>query len=423
MILNASQRGGGRDLAAHLMKTEENEHVSLHELRGFAAGDLNGAFREAEAVSRGTRCQQYLFSLSLNPPADARVPAEVFERTVDRIEERLGLQGQPRAVVFHEKDGRRHAHCVWSRIDAATMTARPMSFYKQKLTGLSRDLYLEHGWTMPHGIVKSGRRDPTTFTLAEWQQAKRQGMDPRWLKAVLQDCWSRSDGPASFGRSLEEHGFFLGRGDRRGLVVLDHTGEVWSLPRALGLKTKEVRARLGNGAALPDLADVRKRIGEHMRPAIRRHVAESRERFQGRSAKLNDYKAEMTVLHRQTRQKLEERQAADWLATTRVRADRLPRGLRGLWHRITGRYEEVRRQNEAEAQRQRAEQAKNRQSLINAQRSQRAVLEERFKDLRRAQAAQLLELRREIGRYLKFSGETPQAGAAQDMSIGLKLER
>ncbi len=41
MILKGSQRGGGRDLAVHLMKMDDNEHVRLHELRGFV-GDHPG---------------------------------------------------------------------------------------------------------------------------------------------------------------------------------------------------------------------------------------------------------------------------------------------------------------------------------------------------------------------------------------------
>lgn len=179
MILKGSQRGSGQNLAAHLLRTDDNEHVLIHDLRGFASDDLHGAFKEAEAVSLGTKCHQYLFSLSLNPPEGENVPVVVFEDAIERIEERLGLQGQPRAVVFHEKEGRRHAHCVWSRIDADTMTARHLSFFKQKLMGVSRDLYLEHGWKIPRGMENAAERNPTNFTLVEWQQAKRQGIDPR----------------------------------------------------------------------------------------------------------------------------------------------------------------------------------------------------------------------------------------------------
>jgi hypothetical protein len=422
MILKASQRGGGQDLAAHLMRVDDNEHVSLHELRGFAADDLKGAFKEAEAVSRGTKCNQYLFSLSLNPPEQEHVPVEVFETAIGRIEERLGLQGQPRAVVFHEKEGRRHAHCVWSRIEPETMTARQLSFFKTKLQGVARELYLENGWKLPRGLVNAAERDPTNFTLAEWQQAKRQQIDPRWLKSTLQECWQRSDNPASFQRALQERGFHLAQGDKRGFVVLDHQGEVWSLPRMLDLKTKDVRARLGSGE-LPSVEQTRATIGERMVPAINAHAAESRARFAERAATLGKYKAEMTELHREAREKLKTRQEAQWREETIQRAARLPRGIRGLWHRITGKYQQVRRENEVEAKQSRDYQAKERDALIAKQLEQRAVLQSHFKELRRGQAEELLALRSDIGRFLSFTRGTTARAQASSISTSLKLKR
>ena len=423
MILKASQRGGGQDLAVHLMRLDDNEHVSLHELRGFASDNLKDAFREAEAISHGTKCRQYLFSLSLSPPADARVPVEVFHQTIERIEERLGLEGQPRAVVFHEKEGRRHAHCVWSRIDAETMTAKQMSFFKTKLTALSRDLFLENGWKMPRGLESAGERNPTNFTLAEWQQAKRQGIDPRWLKSTLQNCWTRSDSRAAFDRALSEKGFFLARGDKRGHVVLDHQGEVYSLSRMLGLKAKDVRERLGDGTDLKGVEDTQKLIGERMTPAIRRHLEESRQQFRTRSDVLGQQKAEMTALHRDARATLETRHRHEWDAESRSRATRLPKGWLGIWHRITGQYQEVRAANEREAQGTRERQAAERQSLIDKQLEQRAALQAQFKELRREQAERLLELRQDVGRFLKFSRGTGDASRSRDTSIGLRLER
>lgn len=123
MILKGSQRGGAANLARHLLRADENEHVELHELKGFVAEDLPGALHEIYAVSRGTRCEQYMFSVSLNPPEHETVPIQYFEKAISDIESDLGLSGQPRAIVFHEKEGRRHAHCVWSRIDADEMKA------------------------------------------------------------------------------------------------------------------------------------------------------------------------------------------------------------------------------------------------------------------------------------------------------------
>ena len=79
------------------------------------------------------------------------------------IEQKLGLEDQPRAIVFHEKDGRRHCHAVWSRIDAQEMKAINLPFFKNRLMEISRELYLEHGWDMPHGMI--GPRAPQSAQL------------------------------------------------------------------------------------------------------------------------------------------------------------------------------------------------------------------------------------------------------------------
>lgn len=84
MILKGSQRAGAKQLSAHLLNDRDNDHVTVLELEGFIAEDLSGALREAEAVSKATRCKQYLFSLSLNPPKDAIPGEEDFQRAADQ---------------------------------------------------------------------------------------------------------------------------------------------------------------------------------------------------------------------------------------------------------------------------------------------------------------------------------------------------
>lgn len=193
MILKGSQRGGAKQLGLHLLKTTENEHVEIHDVRGFMTDNVVGALREAEAVSKGTKCRQFLFSVSLNPPETESVRIETFEQAIAAIEEKHGLTDQPRVVVFHEKEGRRHCHAVWSRIDAETMTAKPLPFFKNKLMEVSKQLYLEHGWQMPKGFTNTKDRDPRNFTLAEWQQAKRIERHAGDLKADIQEAWAISD--------------------------------------------------------------------------------------------------------------------------------------------------------------------------------------------------------------------------------------
>ena len=166
MILKGSQRGNAAQLAKHLTNMRDNEHVDLHELRGFMTEDeLHEALQEAEAIAKGTRCQQHLFSLSLNPPEGVHVNTATFETAIEMAEQKLGLDGQPRAVVFHEKEGRRHAHAVWSRIDVDTMTAKQLSFSKMRLMEVSKELYLQHGWDMPKGMIDREARNPLNFCL------------------------------------------------------------------------------------------------------------------------------------------------------------------------------------------------------------------------------------------------------------------
>ena len=164
MILKAKERGDGKQLSLYLLR-DSNEHVQVHELRGFISDDLSSALHEIDAIAKGTQAKNTFFSMSLNPPPNERVPVEVFETAIETIEQKLGLQGQPRAIVFHEKEGRRHAHVVWLRIDTEKMKAINLPFYKTKLRDVSRELFFEHGWKMPQGLLDHNNRDPMNYSL------------------------------------------------------------------------------------------------------------------------------------------------------------------------------------------------------------------------------------------------------------------
>ena len=152
MIIKASQRSGARNLANHLTNTKDNDHVELHQIRGLAGDSVHASLLEIDAVSQGTRASQPLFSVSFNPPIGEQVTNAQFEAAFDKLEQKMGLTDQPRVAVFHEKEGRRHAHVVWSRIDINEMKAINLSHFKNKCTDVSRELYIEHGWQMPKGL-------------------------------------------------------------------------------------------------------------------------------------------------------------------------------------------------------------------------------------------------------------------------------
>ncbi len=346
MILKGSQRSGGKQLAAHLLKTEENEHVEVHELRGFMSEDLPSAFNEIHAVSKGTRAKQPFFSLSLSPPPNERVPIEVFETAIEQIEQKLGLEDQPRAIVFHEKEGRRHAHVVWSRIDTDEMKAVNLPFYKMKLKDVSRELYLEHGWKIPPGIIDRKDRNPLNFSREEWQQARRVSLNPKDIKRTFQENWAISDNRNAFAAALLSKGFVLARGDRRGFVAVDYHGEAYAVARYAGVKAKEVRERLGDPQTLPSIEQAKEQIAADMSKKLQQHLSHAEATKQKRSAAFEFKRQRLVEEQRKERQSLETAHRKRWEAETKERSERLSKGLMGIWHRLTGKYEKTKRQNE-----------------------------------------------------------------------------
>jgi hypothetical protein len=420
MILKASQRSGGKQLGLHLLKTEENEHVEVHEVSGFISDTVMGAMKEAHALALGTRCKQYLFSVSLNPPAGENVAVEVFEQAARMIEERNGLTGQPRIIVFHEKEGRRHAHCVWSRIDAESMTAKPLPFFKRELQSVARQLFIENGWKMPEGFDRSGLRDPRTFTLAEWQQAKRAGINPGQLKEAVQACWSQSDNNAAFAAALEERGLFLAKGDRRGHVAVTLDGEVFPISRLVGKRAKDVTARFGSPDALLTVEETIRHIAATTGPRLQTHIAEAKRISANVMRPLLESRDTMKTQHQSERRVLDDRQQTRFAAEQRDRAARVRKGLMGAWDFLTGQYAKVRKQNEMEAFFTLQRDSSQRQELVRDQMRERRELQLRIEQERRRQAGQVLSLYHDAAKYRRMldgkveqgrqSGRSPDRG-------------
>lgn len=304
MILKGLQRSGAKQLAAHLLNDRDNDHVTLLELRGFVSEDLKGALREAQAISSATKCKQFLFSLSLNPPKQAVAGEDDFSRAADDAEKALGLEGQPRAIIIHEKEGRRHAHVVWSRINADSLMAINLPHFKNRLTSLSKELFLEHGWNLPDGLRAHGGKSFLNFALDEWQQAKRLALDPREIKGFMLEAWDCSDGVQGFANALEERGYFIAKGDRRGFVALDVQGNVFALPKWLGLKMRDVRKKLGSPDQLTSVADRKAELKSKVTEKLKGFIGQVKDKHARDFALLCEARSELVAQHRAERKKL-----------------------------------------------------------------------------------------------------------------------
>ena len=249
MIPKASQRAGGQDLATHLLNAADNEYVEVAEVSGAVAHDLHGAFAEWEAIATGlTKCRNYLYSLSVNPDlAQGDLTRAQYLDYLDRTEKALGLAGQPRAVVFHIKDGREHCHCVWSRIDWQREKAVHIAFDREKLMMVTRQFARDHGLELPDGYDRvPGEKRGQQLSLYETQQQRATGITKEERRLMVTQAWRQSDRP---------------------YVLVDMYGGMHALPRLLdGVKSKAVVARLGAAfpvGQLPTVDEARALVAQH----------------------------------------------------------------------------------------------------------------------------------------------------------------
>lgn len=396
MILKGNQRGGGRQMALHLLNADQNEHVNVHEVSGFMAEDVLGALNEAYALSKGTRCKQFMYSLSLSPPQDEKVSIQTFEETLDRIEKKLKLEGQPRVVVFHEKEGRRHAHCVWSRIDSEEMKAINMSHDRRKLNDIAKSLYLEHGWELPNGFKDKSKKNPLNYTRAEWQQAARIGRKASDIKRELQESWAISDNRKGFENALREGGYYLARGDRRGYVAVDIHGEVYSLSKKLSVKTKGLETRLGKTETLPSVSETKDKISNQLSGLFTRYSDELKAQNTKDMKPLLRKKQDMTKHHRADRAQLNDIQQEHWHTAELKRAARIRRGFKGLWDKLNGRYWKTRKANERETWQAHKRDQKQREEQTHKQLTERQNLQVQINLMRQNQETERTELIRDL---------------------------
>ena len=350
MLLKGSQRGNAKNLAAHLLNGRDNDHVSLADIRGTAAEDLRGALLEMEAISNGTKCKQPFFHVIFNPPESANLTREQFAEAFDKLEADMGFADHSRAVVFHEKNGREHAHVVYSRIhesltydhgeklgqerETPVLKAKQLSHFKLDLQRISRGLHQDLGLELPAGLKNPRDSDPLNFDRATWQQAKRIDEDPRDLKKIIGDAFQFSDSAQAFNNALEEQAMQLARGDRRGFVIVHHSGEVLPLTRYLGVKQKDARARLGQPEHVQTVDQARSILSDKMTAEADRKLSDQKKKHAAERKPMAEAVKKLRAEHREQREELkqrhEDRQAEEMLS----RANRIRKGVMGMFDRV-----------------------------------------------------------------------------------------
>jgi hypothetical protein len=263
VIIKGKSRGNGAQLGLYLMTRGENEVIRVAEIRGVSAADVPGAVLEMDALAAGARTRKGLYHAHINTPADERMTDQQRTYAVDRLETALGLTGQPRVVVVHEKKGREHCHIVWSRVSLDRMAAISDSNNYRKHEEVARELERFFGLRRvqgSHAERDGGKRPGRAQDEPEAGRAARSRLSAQQVKEEITGLWRSSGSGRAFAEALARAGYILARGDRRDFVLVDPEGGTHSLARRIeGARAKDVRARMADidMSRLPSVAEAR----------------------------------------------------------------------------------------------------------------------------------------------------------------------
>ena len=263
MIINGGSRRNGRFFAKHLTNGEENERVTLCEIRNLAAQTVPEAFREMEAIALGTQCENYFYHANINPQASESLTPEQWDHAVQALEGNLGLTGHARFIVEHQKKARVHRHVIWLRIVVSTMRAVKMTDDYAKHQATSRQLEQEFRLQKVNSVLGAeaakGKRPVRRPKPWESFRGQKSGIDPLRMKEKVTALYREGGDALAFMEALQANGFRLVKGDRN-LCIVDKAGHIHSLSRRLdGVSAGALRALTMSLDALniPSLAELR----------------------------------------------------------------------------------------------------------------------------------------------------------------------
>ena len=307
MINKITLHNGGKALAAHLQKREENAQVRMVSVGGGLPEDVDVAIETivdfAAARSRhGTKRPFVHFAFS----PDRALSEDQVQQCVRDVLSEYGLPAdQPYILVGHEKR-REDGSCV-EHYHLTALTVKPDGKVADFTNSYPRNEALARKWEIDFGhdltlgrhnraaahlLAERGYlnvaqalepliaapRPVARYTHAQAQAAKRKERSKSELTETLSgmaEAWRQSDGGAAFEAALAVRGMFLALGTKA-VLVIDPEGQEHPLLRTLkgqglDLRKKDIDSRL-EGCLLLTLMERKRR---HRRQAAHAEVEAS----------------------------------------------------------------------------------------------------------------------------------------------------
>lgn len=256
MYAKTHTRGGATSWAKHLMNQNDNDHVRIVETRHLFTQGLRDMFRDIES-SASAQCKKAFFCMEICPAFEERFTAQDMLEASTRMEAEFPeLANTARVIVEHEKEGRTHWHITWSRIKddgKAVCFKIPPAVVAARI---SYEMNRARGTPQPEGLLNviERRNHAKAPTIKEHRQAAKQKLNVDNIQELVKKAWeTKNPNAAAIKDALFENGFLIAKGDKRGLVLVHTTGEVFSFARMAGVKAAEVKKLFGNPDAYPSV--------------------------------------------------------------------------------------------------------------------------------------------------------------------------
>jgi hypothetical protein len=275
MIIKGGSRSNGAQLGRYLMEKGENAEVEVLELPA-SARSVGEAVRDMERMGKATRGEKVLYHAQINPNPGEPMWERDWIRSADILAEKLGMEGQPRVIVYHLKEGylegaREHAHVVFQRTDVEKERLISDSHNYRKHEAASRQIERELGHepvpTVDRGTsytreeARKARQLPAPTRLIRREGSARvtyvpdgqygpyrsgRGANPKEVRAFVTTAYQRARGPEEFRDYLWAAKLQIAIGERRAYSLIDEFGNDYTLARMVqGARTSDLKRFLG----------------------------------------------------------------------------------------------------------------------------------------------------------------------------------
>ena len=334
--------------------------------------DLNGGSKVGRKSSAGN---VYAYSLAWSPMEEP-TKEQIQQASLETLQA-LGLEDHQALLVAHNDTDHSHVHVIVNLVNPDTGLVGNVHKDALRLSEWAEDY--EHRC----GVIHCEQRVKNNERREHGEYVKHEPEETHNAPSV-EDLYHSCGSGSVFREAIEEIGYTLARGDRRGFVLVDREGEVHSLSRQLkGIRAKQIKTYMGDvdrenvqaakdvQTAIAEAQDVevvqdKEDDLEYVPESVSVSFTDIEDAFQEESAEKRE--ALIDVLDKKYGQREQELKEEQHIQKALIDS----MGFKGMWNAITGRTNRAKSQLAALRRRERKIREKRIAAVVNFEQKEEA---------------------------------------------------